>query len=114
MIKEKIDLYNKFSINTGKNYLKGDIIPNGLYPMVVMICIQNNKGEFLMQKRHENKEGDWGITGGHPKSGETHIQGIITEVFEGLGLDINNEKLEIFNKCCDGIDCYKMYYLKKY
>lgn len=86
------DLYDINSVKTGKTYRKGEQIPNGYYPMVVMVVIRNSKGEFLMQKRVESKGGDWGVTGGHPKSGETPLEGIITEVREELGLDFSNEK----------------------
>jgi 8-oxo-dGTP pyrophosphatase MutT (NUDIX family) len=113
MEREKRDLYDKNSINTGISYYKGDPIPEGYYPMVVMICIQNDKGEFLMQKRVPEKGGDWGVTGGHPKSGETPLEGMITEVQEELGINISNETLEVFSEGCDGVDCYKMYYLQK-
>ncbi len=65
-----------------------------------------------MQKRVPAKGGDWGVTGGHPKSGETPEQGIITEVQEELGIDISGKAFEVFSEGCDGTDCYKMYYLK--
>ena len=81
--------------------------------MVVMIAIENSNGEFLMQKRSENKGGDWGVTGGHPKKGETPIEGIVTEVKEELGIDINPNEVIEFNSGCDGKDCYRMYYIKK-
>ena len=110
MLREERDLYDKSSNLTGKTYFKGDSIPEGYFPMVVMIAIQNSKGEFLMQKRVESKGGDWGVTGGHPKSGETCTQGIITEVKEELGVDITNQKIIEFNSGCDGHDCYKMFY----
>ena len=112
MEREKRDLYNINSELTGKTYFKGDPIPEGYYSMVVMIAIQNSKGEFLMQKRVSRKGGDWGVTGGHPKSDETTDQGIITEVKEELGVDIRGQKLETFDSGCDGKDCYKMYYTK--
>lgn len=107
------DLYDKNSNKTDKTYHKGDSIPNGYYPMVVMIVIRNSKGEFLMQKRVESKGGDWGVTGGHPKSGETPIEGIITEVKEELGLDFSREKFIEYDSGCDGKDCYKMYFVNK-
>ena len=66
-----------------------------------------------MQKRSENKGGDWGVTGGHPKKGETPIEGIVTEVKEELGIDINPNEVIEFNSGCDGKDCYRMYYIKK-
>ena len=112
MIREKRDLYDKNGNKTNLTYYKGDEIPKGYYPMVVMIVIQNSNGEFLMQKRVESKGGDYGVTGGHPKSGETPFQGIITEVREELGIDISNNEIIEFDSGCDGIDCYKMYYTK--
>lgn len=111
-MKEKRDLYNKDSELTGLTYYKGDNIPDGYYPMVVMIAIQNNEGKFLMQKRVPSKGGDYGVTGGHPKSGETPYEGIITEVKEELGIDISDKEIIEFNSGCDGVDCYKMYYTK--
>ena len=111
-MKEERDLYNKNLVLTGKTYFKGDIIPNDFFPMVVMIAIQNSNGKFLMQKRVELKGGDWGVTGGHPKHGETPKQGIVTEVKEELGIDITNKKIIEFERGCDGKDCYIMYYIK--
>lgn len=111
-MKEKRDLYNRYLELTGKTYYKGDNIPNNCYPMVVMIAIQNSKGEFLMQKRVKSKGGDWGVTGGHPKSLETPKEGIITEVKEELGIDITNQNIIEFERGCDNKDCYIMYYTK--
>ena len=107
------DLYDKYSNKTDKTYRKGEEIPSGYYPMVVMVVIRNSKGEFLMQKRVESKGGDWGVTGGHPKSGETPIEGIITEVKEELGLDFSKENFILYDSGCDGKDCYKMYFVNK-
>lgn len=66
-----------------------------------------------MQKRVESKGGDWGVTGGHPKAGETPIEGIISEVKEELGLDFTNESFIEYDSGCDGKDCYKMYFVTK-
>lgn len=112
-MKEKRDLYDINSNKTDLTYYKGDSIPEGYYPMVVMVVIRNSNGEFLMQKRVENKGGDWGVTGGHPKSGETPIEGIVSEVREELGLDFSNENFIEYDSGCDGKDCYKMYFVNK-
>lgn len=111
-MRELRDLYDINSNKTNLTYYKGDKIPESYYPMVVMIAIQNSEGKFLMQKRVESKGGDWGVTGGHPKSGETPYEGIISEVKEELGIDISDNELILFNEGCDGKDCYKMYYTK--
>ena len=112
MIKEKRDLYDINSKKTDLTYYKGEQIPKGYYPMVVMIAIQNSDGNFLMQKRVPQKGGDYGVTGGHPKSGETPYEGIISEVKEELGIDISGNEIVEFASGCDGKDCYKMYYTK--
>ena len=107
------DLYDQFGNKTDKTYHKGEAIPEGYYPMVVMVVIRNSNGEFLMQKRVESKGGDWGVTGGHPKSGESPIEGIITEVKEELGLDFSKEEFVLYDSGCDFKDCYKMYFVNK-
>jgi 8-oxo-dGTP pyrophosphatase MutT (NUDIX family) len=107
------DLYDINSNKTDKTYSKGEKIPDGYYPMVVMVVIRNSKGEFLMQKRVEAKGGDWGVTGGHPKSGESPLEGIVTEVKEELGLDFSKETFIEYDSGCDGYDCYKMYFVNK-
>ena len=107
------DLYDINSNKTDKTYYKGEKIPDCYYPMVVMVVIRNSKGEFLMQKRVETKGGDWGVTGGHPKSGENPLEGIVTEVKEELGLDFSKETFIEYDSGCDGVDCYKMYFVNK-
>jgi len=107
------DLYDINGNKTDKTYRKGEMIPEGYYPMVVMVAIRNSNGKFLMQRRSTDKGGDWGVTGGHPKAGETPLEGIISEVREELGLDFSKEKFIEYDSGCDGVDCYKMYFVNK-
>lgn len=93
---EKRDLYDKQRNLTGKTIFKGEEIPEGLYIVVVLIFIQNSQGKFLIQKRSIAKNGKYASTGGHPKSGENSIEGIITEVKEEIGLELNKEDLKLF------------------
>ena len=58
--------------------------------------IQNSEGEFLIQKRSEIKNGKYATTGGHPKSGENSVQGIISEVKEEIGLELNPNDLQLY------------------
>ena len=49
---EKRDLYDKNRNLIGKTIYKGESVPEGSYIIVVLIYIQNSKGEFLIQKNY--------------------------------------------------------------
>lgn len=112
---EKRDLYDANRVLTGKTIYKGEKIPPNNYIVVVLAFIQNSKGQFLIQKRSKIKDGKYASTGGHPKSGETSIQGIITEIREELGLTILPNELElIFSGREDSKHVFfDIYYIKK-
>lgn len=93
---EKRDLFDKDRKLTGKTIYKGEEVPEGSYIVVVLVFIQNSDGKFLIQKRSARKNGKYATTGGHPKSGESSIEGIITEVKEEIGLDIKPEDLTLY------------------
>lgn len=93
---EKRDLYDKNRNLTGETIYKGEEIPEGKYINVVLVFIQNSEGKFLIQKRSERKNGKYATTGGHPKSGETSLEGILTEVKEEIGIDLKPEDIELY------------------
>lgn len=93
---EKRDLYDINRNLTGKTIFKGEPIPENNYIIVVLVFIQNSEGNFLIQKRSKRKNGKYATTGGHPKSGENSIQGILSEVKEEIGLDINSKDLKLY------------------
>ncbi len=93
---ERRDLYDENRKLTGETIFKGEEIPEGKYIVVVLIFIQNSEGNFLIQKRSERKNGKYATTGGHPKSGEDSVQGIITEVKEEIGLDIKPQDIQLY------------------
>ena len=93
---EKRDLYDINRNLTGETIFKGDEIPEGKYIIVVLVYIQNSKGQFLIQKRSKIKNGKLATTGGHAKSGESSVQGIISEVKEEIGLDLKEEDLRLY------------------
>ena len=68
-------------------------------------------GQYLIQKRSEKKGGEWAFTGGHPKHGESSLEGIKTEITEELGIIPKNPILFKFakgkNTFCD------LYYIKQ-
>lgn len=93
---EKRDLYDENRNLTGETIYKGGEIPKGKYIVVVLVFIQNSEGRFLIQKRSERKNGKFATTGGHPKSGEDSIQGIITELKEEIGIEIKPKDLKLY------------------
>lgn len=93
---EKRDLYNEKRELTGETVYKGEKIPDGNYIVVVLVFIQNSEGKFLIQKRSKMKNGKFATTGGHPKSGEDSIQGIITEIKEEIDLYVKKEDLQLY------------------
>ena len=107
------DLYDENKKLTGETIYKGQDVPKGRYYITVVIFIQNNKNDFLLQKRVKNKDGKWATTGGHPVSGETSKQGIITEIKEELGINVVEENVELFKTIKTEDDFVDIYYLKE-
>ena len=93
---EKRDLYDENRNLTGETIFKGEKIPDERYIVVVLVFMQNAEGKFLIQKRSKIKNGKYATTGGHPKSGENSIQGVITEVEEEIGLKLKEEDLQLY------------------
>lgn len=107
------DLYDKNKKATGKTFIKGEQVPKGYYYLIVAIIIENSKGEFLIQKRVPRKGGKWSITAGHPTSGQSSLEGLMTEVKEELGLDISLDKPILFKTITHNDQFFDVYYLKK-
>lgn len=112
---EKRDLYDKNKNLTGETMYKGEPIPADRYIIVVMVFIQNSEGKFLIQKRSKEKDGLYGSTGGHPKTGETSLQGMITEIQEEIGLEVNENEIELIYAGREDTErvFFDIYYLKK-
>ena len=112
---EKRDLYNRYKENTEFTILKEQEIPDNYYTLVVTVLIQNSKNEILIQKRSKQKGGEYGLTSGHPKSGENSLTGIISEIKEELGMETNPQELQLMYSTRDDRNrCfYDLYYLKK-
>ena len=110
---EKRDLYDENKKLTGETIYKGETVPKGRYYITVVIFIQNSENNFLIQKRVVKKDGKWATTGGHPVSGESSKQGIITEIREELGISVNNENMQLFKTIKTEDDFVDLYYLKE-
>ena len=98
MIVEKWDILDQNGQKTGKTTLRGrSILKNGEYHLVVHIWIISSKGDFLIQRRSDNKTlmpGEWAATGGAAISGEDSYSAASRELFEELGIKSTPETLK--------------------
>lgn len=107
------DLYDKCRKKTGEVIAKNDPIPDGRYYITVMVFVQNSMGQVLLQQRSKDKGGAWATTGGHPKSGETSLMGMQSEILEELGIKIAPSKLILFKTIQTEDDFLDLYYLQQ-
>lgn len=91
------DLYTYDRQKTRYTMLRGGDQPEGLFRLVVHVCIFNSYGEMLIQQRQPFKKewsNLWDITiGGSALSGEDSRTAAERELFEELGLLIPFETL---------------------
>lgn len=105
------DLYDSNRVLTGEKINKTDKLPKDRFYITVVVFIQNDKDEFLLQIN--KKYNMWSTTGGHPKSGESSLEGIVTEIKEELGINIDKEKLILIKTYKTEDDFIDLYYLKE-
>ena len=110
---EYLDLYNDKKEKIGKTILRGSEIPEGNYIMIVVIFIENSKGEFLFQYTSKEKGNVWATIGGHVKSGDDAISTAVIEVKEELGIDINKDKLKNIYTGMKNGRIFEVFYLKE-
>lgn len=111
-MKEIWDLYDKNKTKTGEVIERGKKVPKGRYYITVVVWIQNSKDEFLIQKTVSEKHHMWSTTGGHPKIGESSLEGIVTEIKEELGLIVSEKELQLFKTIKTEDDFVDIYYIK--
>ncbi len=113
---ELLDIYDNDGNVTGRKIARGDktaIIGENEHIAVGVIFIENDKGEFLIQKTSKEKGGEFSSTGGHIDSGETPLVSIRREVEEELGINVFNEKIEEYGFICYDMPLRFLFYLKK-
>ena len=111
-IMEKRDLYTETRELTGEFIYKGNEVPKGRYYLTVMAWIQNSKGELLLQLTSKQKKNKWATTGGHPKMGESSLEGIVNEIREELGIDVDKNLFSLFKTVKTEDDFVDLYCLK--
>ena len=90
---ELFDLYTADREPTGKTMVRGERTPNGLYRLVVHVCIFDRQGRMLIQQRQPFKSGWanlWDLTvGGCAVAGDTSRSAAERETREELGLAVD-------------------------
>ena len=94
---EIFDLYTAERERTGRTMVRGDKTPEGLYRLVVHVCLFSPEGRMLIQRRQPFKHGwsgMWDVSvGGHADAGESSAMAARRETWEELGLKILPEMI---------------------
>lgn len=85
----------------------------GEHIALAVIFIENNLGEFLMQKTSKEKGGLYSSTGGHVDHGETPLETIKREVKEEVGVNIDDDEIKEFGFISYDMPLRYLFYLKK-
>ncbi len=95
---EKWDILNADGTPTGQTAVRGrSNLKPGEYHLVVHIWIVSPNGDFLIQRRSDQKKlmsGEWAATGGAAISGEDSYTAANRELFEELGIPSNKQTLK--------------------
>ena len=113
---ELLDVYDSLGNKTGRVVERGNknvIFSNDEHIAVAIIYIENDKGEFLIQKTSKGKGGHYSSTGGHINHGEDAYSTIVREVKEELGIDVSKDNIINLGHICVGFPVRFMFYLKK-
>ena len=90
---ELFDLYTEDRVRTGRTMVRGTKVPEGLYRLVVHVCIFDHEGRMLIQQRQPFKQGwsnYWDLTvGGCAVAGDTSRTAAEREVREEIGLELD-------------------------
>lgn len=104
------DIYDKNRQKTNKRHVRGTALAAEDYHIVVHVWIRNNKGEFLLTKRHPNKHYPhlWECPGGSIVTGESSLDGAIREVGEEIGIPLLRTNGQLVKS--ERRDCFNDFY----
>ncbi|WIM66903.1 NUDIX domain-containing protein [Corynebacterium breve] len=94
---EKWDVYDVHRNRTGKIVDRGTPHGPGEFHLVVTLCLFDERGRMLIQRRSDEKElwpGLWDVTvGGSAVAGENSQEAMQRETFEELGIALDFSRL---------------------
>ena len=96
------DILDKNGNKTGKTIVRGRrSLAKGEYHLVVHIWVVNDKGEYLIQRRSDDKPlmpGEWAATGGSAIAGEGSRHAALRELYEELGIYVPRRKMMLVRR----------------
>lgn len=94
---EYVDLYDNFRRKTNNIIKRRDKVPEGLYRLIIHVCLFNEKDQMLIQKRQKDKRSrpnKWDLSvSGAVSAGENSQQSAQRELEEELGIKYSFENL---------------------
>jgi len=93
---EYLSVFDSLGQPTDRSVLRGDKFEkfsSNEHIGLAVIFIENDKGEFLIQKSSKEKGSYYSSTGGHINFSETPLETIKREVKEELGINIDNDHI---------------------
>lgn len=86
---ELVDIYTADHRRTGRTIPRDGAVEAGEYLLIVHICLFNDRGQMLIQKRQTTKDrypGIWDVSaGGFVASGEESLDAVLREAAEEVG-----------------------------
>ena len=84
------DIYDIDRNKTGRTHLRGEVLKEGEYHLVIHVWVRCADGRFLITRRAPDKEpfpGLWECTGGSALAGESSEEAALRETYEETGID---------------------------
>lgn len=85
------ELYTEDGRPTGREHVRGEPIPPGLFHLVVHVWLRNSRGQYLISQRAASRPSFplmWECVCGSVIKGEDSRQGALREVREEVGIDL--------------------------
>jgi 8-oxo-dGTP diphosphatase len=95
------DILDENGEKTGRTMVRGEPQKPGDYYLAVHIWIRNGQGEYLIQKRDDEKPlwpGVWAVTGGAAIVGESSLEAALRETEEELGIRADPGRMRLVDR----------------
>lgn len=113
-VPEKAELWDAYYADgtlAGKDLVRGEDVPEGLYHMVCEILVRHKDGSFLVMQRDWNKTMYAGFyeatAGGSALKGETALEAAMRELREETGINVEAEDFIFLGEVLGGNSIYK-------